>query len=160
MKKISLSILRLVVYLIGVGVLAIVIFAIPPFVESFMTLLPDYKFLHYPVLINLMLTVIPFLYALYQSLKLLYFIDRSSAFSILSVKALLKIKYCAIAIAIMYGALMPVIFLAADADDAPGLILFGMVFVLAPIIIATFAAILQGLLQEAIQIKLENELTI
>jgi hypothetical protein len=55
---------------------------------------------------------------------------------------------------------MPFIFGVADKDDAPGLVLFGLVFVFAPVVIAKFAAVLQMLLRNAIDIKKDNDLTI
>ncbi len=55
---------------------------------------------------------------------------------------------------------LPLIYIIAEWDDAPGLILIGMVFVGASLVIAVFAAVLRRLLQEAIQIKSENDLTV
>ncbi|MGV2643750.1 DUF2975 domain-containing protein, partial [Clostridium perfringens] len=47
-----------------------------------------------------------------------------------------------------------------EKDDAPGIILIGMALIFASIVIAVFAAVLQKLLQEAIDIKSENDLTV
>jgi len=55
---------------------------------------------------------------------------------------------------------LPYIYLVADRDDAPGVMLLGLVFTCAPIVIAVFAAVLQTLLHHAIQIKSENDLTV
>lgn len=48
----------------------------------------------------------------------------------------------------------------AEIDDAPGIILLGMVMIFASMEIAVFAAFLQRLLQEAIDIKSENDLIV
>ena len=48
----------------------------------------------------------------------------------------------------------------AQIDDAPGILAFGLVITFASIVIAVFAAILQKLLKEAIDIKSDNDLTI
>lgn len=48
----------------------------------------------------------------------------------------------------------------ADADDAPGVVLIGMAITFAPIAIVVFAAVLQKLLKNAIDIKSENDLTV
>lgn len=55
---------------------------------------------------------------------------------------------------------MPLFYLIAEADDAPGIILIGMLLIFAALVIAVFAAVLQKLLQEAIHIKSENDLTV
>lgn len=55
---------------------------------------------------------------------------------------------------------MPFVYFLAEKDDAPGLIIIGFVPIFASIVIAVFAAVLQRLLQEAINIKSENDLTV
>lgn len=55
---------------------------------------------------------------------------------------------------------MPFFYLLAEKDDAPGIILIGMVFVFAAFVVAVFAAVLQKLLKNAIDIKSENDLTV
>lgn len=101
-----------------------------------------------------------FYFALYQAFTLLSYIDRNKAFSELSVRALKKIKYSAITISLLLVAGMPLFYLIAEMDDAPGIILIGLVLIFASMVIAVFAAVLQRLLQEAIDIKSENDLTV
>ena len=105
-------------------------------------------------------TVIPFYFALYQAFKLVSYIDKSNAFSKLSVRALKKIKYCAVTISILYVVGMPLFYLVAERDDAPGIIILGMLLIFASMVIAVFAAVLQRLLKDAIDIKSENDLTV
>ncbi|MFE5729235.1 DUF2975 domain-containing protein, partial [Heyndrickxia sporothermodurans] len=123
-------------------------------------LLPNITYIKYFVLIYMYLTAIPFYFALYQAFKLLSYIDKNKAFSKISVTALKNIKYCAISISILYAGGMPLFYLAADKDDAPGIILIGLVVIFASMVIAVFAAVLQKLLKEAIDIKSENDLTV
>lgn len=113
-----------------------------------------------PGLIGFYLTLIPFLCALYQAFKLLHYIDKNNAFSELSVKALRNITYAAIAMSILYMTAMPMVAVFAELDDAPGAILMAFAFACSPLIIATFAAVLQKLVQNAIDLKAENDLTI
>lgn len=56
--------------------------------------------------------------------------------------------------------MLPFVYVVAEKDDAPGLILMGMVPVFASLVIAVFSAVLQRLLQEAIDIKSENDLVV
>jgi len=55
---------------------------------------------------------------------------------------------------------MPLYYIVARAGDAPGIIVIGIVFIFAPLVVSVFAAVLQKLLQNAIDIKRENDLTI
>ncbi|TWM36728.1 hypothetical protein CHCC14819_1760 [Bacillus licheniformis] len=123
-------------------------------------LYPGISYLKYLVYADLYAAAIPFYFALYQAFKLLSYIDQNKAFSELSVRALKNIKYCAITISILFAAGMPLFYLIAEMDDAPGIILIGLVLIFASMVIAVFAAVLQRLLQEAIDIKSENDLTV
>lgn len=75
-------------------------------------------------------------------------------------KPLKKIKYCAITISILHLFVLPLFYVFAELDDAPGVIFVGLVVPFASLVIAVFAAVLQKLLQEAIHIKSENDLTV
>lgn len=161
--------LRVVVLFIGAVVLIFSIFLFPEIMReaalvartASLKISPWYRYVNYIFVVGLYTAAVPFFIALYQSLKLLGYIDKKKAFSELSVKVLRNIKCCAFAVCVFYMAgVMPMVVCFADLDDAPGLIFIGLIIGLSPFVIATFAAILQKLLQEAIALKFENDLTI
>lgn len=154
MKKGTTFILKGVVILIGSIVLAFCIFVLPRTIGSLN--MGGYD----PILLGMYIPAIPFFFALYQSFKLLNYIEENMAFSELSVKALKYIKYCAGTISALYAAGMPYIFVIAQLDDAPGVVLIALVIIFASFVIAVFAAVLEKLLQNAIDIKSENDLTV
>ncbi|USK30716.1 DUF2975 domain-containing protein [Bacillus sp. CMF21] len=158
MKHGSTLFLKIAVFLIGTPVLALCIFGLPWLANNPAN--PDYAHILYPILIGMYVSAIPFYIALYKAFKLLSYIDKNQAFSELSVKALKKIKFCAMTISGLYVVIMPFVFLVAELDDAPGLIIIGMVPIFASMVIAVFAAVLQRLLKEAIDIKSENDLIV
>ena len=160
MKRGTTLFLKLAVILMGIPVLALCIFLVPEIANYAAELYPDRNYLKYLVFIELYATAIPFYYALYQTLKLLSYIDKDKAFSELSVKTLKNIKHCAFAISILYVAGLPLFGLLGEADDAPGVVLIGMIMIFASMAVAVFAAVLQKLLSEAIDIKSENALTV
>jgi DUF2975 family protein len=160
MKQASTFFLKATLCVMGCLALAFCIFAIPVISNGVGVEWPDLASLKYPILIGGYLTAIPFFIALYQAFRLLISIDTGAAFSLDAVQALRRIKYCGIAMGILYMAGMPLVFQIAEADDAPGLVVFGMLFTAAPIVIAVFAAILQKLTQHAIDIKSENDLMV
>jgi hypothetical protein len=150
MKRYSTILLKIAVILIGIPVLALCIFWLPGFIN----------YLPHGIIIGVYATAIPFYYALYQALRLLSFIDNNKAFSELSVNALKKIKYSALTISGIYAVIAPFIYPIADRDDAPGLLAFPLIFIFVSIVVSVFAAVLQRLLKEAIDIKTENDLTV
>jgi hypothetical protein len=160
MKRGTTLFLKIAVILIGIPVLALCIFLVPEIANFAAELYPNMAYIKYLVFIDLYAAAIPFYFALYQAFKLLSYIDKNKAFSDLSVKALRNIKYCAITISVLYVVGMPLFFLMGDKDDAPGVIVIGMVMIFASMVIAVFAAVLQKLLKDAIDIKSENDLTV
>jgi hypothetical protein len=160
MKTGSTLFLRVTVLLMGLIVLTLCAFVLPVIYREWAGEYPDLAFLQYPVLVGLSATTIPFFIALHQTLRLLSYIDRNKAFSRASVIALKKIKYCALIISGLYVFAMPLVYRVADSEDAPGLMVMGMFFAFAPLVIAVFAAVVERLLGDAIAIKSENELTV
>ena len=154
MKQGSTHILRGVVVLIGLVVLALCILVLPAGIMS------DKTGYYRPILLGLYVPATPFFFALFNAIKLLGYIDKNTAFSDASVQTLKSIKNCALLIIGMFTLGMPYIFYAADRDDAPGVVAIGLVIIGASVVIATFAATLQKLLQNAKDIKSENDLTV
>ena len=163
MKRGSTLFLKLAVIIIGIPILALCVYLLPQIANVAFEEAANGARLGYMVLgilIVMYVSAIPFYTALYQAFKLLTYIDKNQAFSQMSVEALRKIKNCAIAISGLYVVVLPFVFMIAEWDDAPGLALLGLVIIGASMVIAVFAAVLQRLLQEAIDIKTENDLTV
>lgn len=162
MKHGSTLFLKIAVFIIGTLVLVLCIFWLPGVAAKDAAAHPETTFLQYPFLIGAYITVTPFFVALYQALKLLSYIDQNKAFSELSVRALKYIKYCAIAISILIvvGIISGVILIAGEGEDITGFISLGLMLTFASTAIAVFAAVLQRLLKDAIDIKSDNDLTI
>lgn len=146
--------LRLVVYSLGLVVLGLCLIALP------MGLASDNTGYYKPILIGLYIPAIPYFIALYQALKLLDNIDKKQAFSESSVSAFNKIKLCALSISALFLLGSPYVYYAADRDDAPGALLINLVIIFASFVIGVFAAVLEKLVQNAVEIKSENDLTV
>lgn len=160
LKRASTLFLKAVIVLLGIAVLVLCVLLFPEIYVQLMKAPPGYGHVIYPALIGFYATPIPFFFALYQAFKLLQYIDKNNAFSEVSVNALRFIKYAAIAMSVLYAACMPLVAVLAELDDAPGAILIGLAIVVAPLIVATFAAVLEKLVRSALDLKLENDLTV
>ncbi|AIQ40906.1 DUF2975 domain-containing protein [Paenibacillus sp. FSL R7-0297] len=156
----STTFLKAVIILFGMAALALCVFVVPEIAEFAAELYPEHAYIQALVMIDLYGAALPFYIALYQAFKLLGYIDQNKAFSDASVQVLKNIKRCAVAISSMFVLGMPLFYLMAERDDAPGIIVIGMIIILASMVIAVFAAVLQKLLNEAIELKSENDLTV
>jgi hypothetical protein len=153
MKKASIIFLKAVLVFTGILVLSLCIYLLPDLIQE-----DDLEFTF--LLLGLYVSAIPFLIALYHGVKILSYIDKNTTFSESSVKSLKYIKYCALAVSVLYLADMPFIFYIAEQEDAPGVAALGFIFIFASFIVSVLAALLERLVKDAIEIKSENDLTI
>lgn len=160
MKQATTLFLKLAVILLGIPVLAVCLFLVPKLGNFAGELYPDITYIKPLVLIDMYAAAIPFYFVLFHAFKLLSYIDKNQAFSEFSVKALKNIKYGAITISAVYLLGMPLYYLIAKRVDPPFVMPIGSIIIFASLVIAVFAAVLQRLLQNAISIKSENDLTI
>jgi len=159
MKRYSTSILRLALFAAAAIVLFVCGVTLWMAVKTERT--SDYYYLSYVLFIGTSLATIPFFIAIIQSYKLLGLIDSNNAFSQESAKALCIIARSAF-VEFLICALggLPFFYIVAEKDDAPGLILIGIIIAGCAFVISVFASVLNRLLQQAIAIKAENDLTI
>src|SRR5258708_2133443 len=158
MKRSSTVFLQAVILLIGVGTIALLLWE--PRIEGrnvHATLFEIYfkdLFLAYAYIAS-----IPFFVSLYQAFKVLVYAGQNEVFSHAAVKALRTIKYCAIAI-IGFVAGGEIFILFSNSDDRAGGVFMGILITFGSIVIATAAAMFERILQSAVDIKSENDLTV
>jgi len=92
-------------------------------------------------------------------LWVLGYVRQNKIFSQASVKALRTIKYCAIAI-IGFVAVSVVFIVFGDKDDRPPGVFMRILITFPSIVVATTAAMFERILQNAVDIKSENDLTV
>jgi hypothetical protein len=159
MKTISIIFLQSVIVLIGLLALAILIrFPLTEGRAANLDLFSIYsdRFILYGYAAS-----ITFFVALYKAFKLLGNIRQNKVFSSSSVKTLKSIKYCAIVLSILIVLAALYIRLFHNKEDDPaGFLAICIVTTFVSIVVATAAAIFEKLLQNAIDIKSENDLTI
>lgn len=152
--------LKCVVALLAGIALAAYIFLLPVFVGEAAEAASGPGFLRILAYATLYATALPIFFALFETMRLLRYIDGGRAFSRLSVVSLRTIAACAVAVSVLLALNLPLLYFVADAGDAPGVLVLAMGVAFAPVVVAIFAAVLQRLLGEAIALKTENELTI
>ncbi len=158
MKKGSTFFLRFVVIILGLIIFGIAFIGFPWVIKDISEFYP--KIVLYPIITGIYLTALPFYYALFKVWALLGLIDSNNAFSMDSVSALRSIKVSAYIIAGIYTLLIPVLYIIAEVDDAPGVLAIPLIATFAAMVIAVFASVLERLLREAVNIKSDNDLTI
>lgn len=158
MKKGSTLFLKFVIGLIAIGAFIWLIWF--PQLEGRAANLDLLSIYTDPLILYAYLGSIPFFVALYQAVTLLGYIDGNQVFSQPSVNAVRKIKYCAIAISGFIVLAILYIRLSVVDDDPAGVTALGIFTTFAAIVIATAAAVFQRLLQNAVDIKAENDLTV
>jgi hypothetical protein len=158
LKQGSTLFLKIVISLIGIVTLAAMIRL--PQLEGRAANLDLINIYEDPLIIYAYLASIPFFVALYQAFKLLGYVDQNQVFSPLAIEAVRKIKYCAVSLTVLIILGEAFILVGANGDDAAGPVALGIFATFASLVIATGVAILERLLQNAVDIKSENDLTV
>lgn len=151
--------LRLAVLGIGAAVLGLGILLFPAFwyVQGDY---PSYAPAVYIVLTTIYLTTIPYFLGLFKAWSILKLIENGKAFTFQAAKKLTFVSQCAATISVLYLVSLPAFYVWADQDDAPGLMVIGLVFSTVPMVVAVCVAVLRRLLYEAIVIKNEHDMTV
>jgi hypothetical protein len=147
MKRGFTIFLQLVVVLLGVGVLALLLWE--PQVEGRNVNATQFEiYFKDPFLAYIYLAFVPFFVGLYQAFKILGYARRNEIFSQRSLRALRIIKYCASATAIfILGAEAYLFIFMRGKDDIAGGVMMGAFIILVSAIIATAAAVFERRLQ-------------
>jgi cytochrome bd-type quinol oxidase subunit 2 len=158
MKRSSTMFLQAVVVFIGIGALAFLLGM--PQIEGRNKNATQFEvYFKDPLLAYAYVGSIPLFVALYQAIKALGYAGQDQVFSPAAVKAFRIIKYCARALIgfIVVGVLLTFL---GESDDRPPIIMMGLIATFTSVVIATAASMFERVLQSAVDIKSENDLTV
>ncbi|MGE0566469.1 MAG: DUF2975 domain-containing protein [Bacteroidia bacterium] len=161
LKKGSTLLLKTTLIFMGLIVLALAVFALPNLYKGASLEFPYAPNCILGIIIVMYAVTVPYFFVLWQSWKLLVLIDQNKGFSKSSVAAFRIIKYASLigGLLLMIG-FVPLLYPIAEKDDAPGLLIYGFLFACIPFVVSVFAAVLEKLFQNAVDMKYENDLTI
>ena len=160
MKQSSTLFLQIVIMLTGIVALAFMLWE-PHLEGRNANATPFEVYFKDPFLAYVYVASIPFFVALYQAFRVLGYAGQDKVFSHEAVKALRTIKYCAIAI-IGFVAVSVVFMPFSDPadDDGPQGVVMRILISFGSIVVATAAAMFERILQNAVDLKSENDLTV
>ena len=161
MKKASTLFLQVVIVLIGIAALALLLWE--PQIEGRNANATQFEiYFKDPFLALVYAGSIPFFVALYRAIQGLGYVGRNQVFSPDVVKALRTIKYCALAIIgfVIVEEIWILVMSGGDNDNPGAPIFMGLLIVLPSIVVATTAGMLERVLQNAVEMKSENDLTV
>src|SRR3979409_1131524 len=147
MKRSFTIFLQIVVALLGVGVLALLLWE--PQVEGRNVNATQFEiYFKDPFLAYIYLAFVPFFIGLYQAFKILGYARRNEIFFQRSVRALRIIKYCALTTAIfILGAEAYLFIFMRGTDDVAGGVMMGAFIILVSAFVAAVAAVFERILQ-------------
>ena len=158
MKRSSTIFLQVVIVLLGIGALVLLLWE--PRIEGVNAHATNFKMYFDPFMVLVYIGSIPFFAALYQAFKVLGYAGKNKIFSQAAVNALRTIKYCAMTIIGFVVVEEIVIMLNHGSDDPAGGVFMGILITFGSVVIATASAVFERVLQNAVDIKSENDLTV
>lgn len=161
MKRSSIIFLQIIIVIIGLAALALLLWE--PQVEGRNAHATQFEiYFKDPFLALAYAGSIPFFVALYRAIQGLGYVGRNQVFSPNVVKALRTIKYCALAIIgfVIVEGIWILVISGGDEDNPGAPIFLGLLIVLPSIVVATTAGMFERVLQKAVEMKSENDLTV
>ena len=159
MKRSSTIFLQIVIVIIGLGALALLLWE--PHLEGRNAHATTFEiYFKDPFLALVYVGSIPFFVALFQAFRVLGYAGQDKIFSPAAVTALRTIKYCALTTIGFVAVEEVIIMLTHGNDDAAGGVFIGVLITLGSIVIAAAAAMFERVLQNAVDLKSENDLTV
>ncbi len=157
MRRIATVFLQVFVVLVGVGVLTFLLWE--PHLEGRNAQATVWEiYFQDPFLAYIYFASIAFFVALYQAFQVLGYAGRNSVFSPAAVRAVRTIKFCALAL-VGFVAIGELFILWQD-DDGAGAVTMGIVIMFSSSVIAATAAMCERILQAAVDLKTEQDLTV
>lgn len=159
MKNIAILFLQGVIILIGIVAISVMIRF--PLMEGRAQNLDLFNIYFDSFILYGYASSIVFFVALYKAFRLLGYIRQDKLFSPNAVRTVRSIKYCTIILSVLIALAGLYIMLFHHKDDDPaGFLAMCIVFTFISVAVATAVAVLERILQNAVDMKSENELTI
>ncbi len=159
MKRISILFLQAVIVLIGIVTLSILIRF--PLTEGRAQNLDLFSIYMDPFILYGYASSIVFFVALYKAFQLLGYIGQNKLFSLKSVRTLKSVKHCAfILCALIAMSGLYIMVFHNKEDDPAGFLAMCIIMTFITIAVAIAMAVLEKILQNAVDMKAENDLTI
>ena len=160
MKRAATIFLQVVIVIVGIGVLAALLWE--PQVEGRNANATQFEiYFNDPFLAYIYLAFVPFFVGLYHAFRLLGFVRRNEIFLPRSVRAFRIIKYCAITTAVFFvGALAYIFIFVRGTDDIAGGVAMGLFIIFVSAVVAAAAAVFERILQNAVETRSENDPTV
>jgi hypothetical protein len=157
MKRSSTIFLQVVIVLIGLGALAFMLWE--PHVEGVNAHATLFQMYFNSFVAYAFVGSTPFFVALYHAFKVLGYVRLNQTFSQATVRSVRIIKYCSLAL-IGFVAVSVIFMIGGDREDRPAGLFMRLLVAFPSIVVATVAAMGERILQNAVDIKSENDLTV
>ena len=150
MKRLSAYILSGLLIFIGFIIFLMCARVLPSIADDVVRHSPEVSHLQYPILFGMYATAIPFFYAIYATIRIIFTAEREGVFAEENKNYLKQISYCAFAIISLYI----IGFTILDVSKAlpPIVAILGVIIIVVSSIVATAALFIRNVLTDPINL--------
>ena len=144
MKKLNAYVLSGLLIFIGLIIFLLCAFVLPSIADDVVGHSPEVGHLKYPILLGMYATAIPFFYAIYATIVIIFTAEKESIYAGKIKHYLKQISYCAASIVILYIAGFTIL----DVSQAlpPIVAVLGVIIIVVSSIVATAALFIRNVL--------------
>lgn len=159
MKRLELTKwLEIIAILAGILGFIFLLFILPSIGLDIIRVNPEYAYMYYPTMFYLIITAIPFYMVLFEAWKIFKEIEKDNSFSLINAKSLFKISRISLVEVLLFF-ISAILLITQDLLHPSILILIILIMFIA-FAVSICSAVLSHLVEKAITIQQENDLTI
>lgn len=159
-SKLWIYVLQASLLVISIALLILISLFIVEVLQFSIVLFPAIELMRWPMLALLLLSDFLFISIVFNGIRILFDFSKDQVYSTVTIIILKKAYLKAWIITGIFMAFLPFFYIAAELDDAPGLVLVGIFLVGLAFALALLLKVFKKLVQQALTLKEENDLVV
>lgn len=159
-SKLWIYVLQASLLVISIALLILISLFIVEVLRFSIVLFPAIELMRWPMLALLLLSDLLFISIVFNGIRILFDFSKDQVYSTETIIILKKAYLKALIITGIFMAFLPFFYIAAELDDAPGLVLVGIFLVGLAFALALLLKVFKKLVQQALTLKEENDLVV
>lgn len=149
--------LKTLIYIVGLPIMILGGFFMFEIIDFAFELWNQMFFLKTLIYVVLIFSGVLYLFILFKVTQVIHQYEKHEIFSLYTQKLFIYSAFSAFIISIIYALLLPIFYIVADLDDAPGFVLIGLFFVVLAFALALLFYVISNIIKQASDLEEESK---
>lgn len=152
--------LKVLIFVIGLPIFALGAYFMINVINFAFHLWPDLAYIKTIAYVLLSITALLYIYILLKVSYIVHQYEKHKIFSKITKLHLVHASISALFVSIIYALFLPIFYIAAEIDDAPGFVLIGLFVVVLSFGLSILFWVISNIIKQAIELEEENALVV